>query len=248
MYILILTVPMLQSGGRQKPLWLLALLAGIAGLFVTFSRAAWLGGAAGGLFLALAILWHRPWRQAHGRTLALVGLAGGLLLGGLGWSQRSLLSARFSASGSDLELRSIDERAALNQAGRELVRLAPLTGVGANNATVALSPLVKGLPGVSAQPIHNLLLLVTAELGIGGGLLWLWLTVAPAWMTLGRLRQGTLSLWALGLAAALVAFAVIDLFDYYAWIWMSGRSWRWLLWGLWLVALRQGDSSRRPGG
>jgi hypothetical protein len=55
----------------------------------------------------------------------------------------------------------------------------------------------------------------------------------PVWLAWQRWRNNQLTLWGLALTAALLAFAVIDLFDYYAWGWQQGRLLRWLFLGLW---------------
>ena len=234
--LLTLVVAFLQSRPRWRPLWLIVLLAGTAGLFISFSRSAWLGSVVGGAFLVVAILLRQPWRQRYGRPLLVLILASGLLFSGLAWQQRHLLLARSNPDSSVREARSINERSALNAAAMALIRLAPLTGVGAGNSAVAAIPLVGDTPGVAPQPAHLAPLLLTAELGIAGGALWLWLMLLPAALALVRHRQGKLTLWALGLTAALLAFAVIDLFDYYAWGWQQGRLLRWLYWALWAAA------------
>jgi hypothetical protein len=231
--LLTLVVAFLQAPRRRRPLWFIVVLVGTAGLFISFSRSAWLGGVMGGAFLAAGVLLQRRWRQRYGRALLALILACGLLFSGLAWQQRDLLLARSNPDSSVREARSIDERSALNAAAVALIRLAPLTGVGAGNSAVATIPLVGDTPGVAPQPAHLAPLLLTAELGVIGGALWLWLMMVPAILALVRHQQGKLTLWALALTAALLAFAVIDLFDYYAWGWQQGRLLRWVYWGLW---------------
>ncbi len=237
LFILALLAAYLQAPNRARPAWLLLLLVGAAALFLSFSRAAWLGAVLGGIFFLLGIVLHSPWRQVYLQPLAFLMLAGGLLLAGLAWQQRPLLLARLSPRSSQPESRSLDERAVLSWAGRQVIRINPLLGIGAHNSTVAIFPFVVASSNFTPQPIHNMLLLITAELGIVGGGIWLWLMLLPPCFSLRRLRQGQLTLWALALAAALLAFATIDLFDFYAWGWTQGLQLRWLFWGLWGAAV-----------
>jgi len=250
--VLILYVPLLKAHARQRPFWVAAVLLGMAGLLVTFSRSAWLGGLAGGVFFVVVVLLQRPWRRRYGRPVARFLLVGALFAAGLFWWQRELILARFGGEMPGFlaaccegeparplaatEVRSVRERQALIDAAMDLIDLAPLTGVGAGNFAAAVIP-AANTPDVAPQPVHHVPLLLAAELGPLGGLLWLWLMLFPVGAALIQLRRGRLTLWALGLTAALLAFAVIDLFDYYAWGWMAGRQWRWLLWGLWGTAV-----------
>ena len=98
-------------------------------------------------------------------------------------------------------------------------------------------PRVLGVARVTPQPVHNVPLLLMAETGVAGGLVWLWLMVSPIILAWRPWRAGRLGLWALGLAATLVTLSVIDLFDFYSWGWPQGRLLRWLTWGLWSVEM-----------
>lgn len=235
--LLMLTPSYLRANTKVKPLWSALLLIGLAGLLVSFSRSAWLGVFAGGIFFLVAVWTQKRWRVAYLRPLILLLFCGSILSFAVAWSNLQLVQGRLTPESSRYETRSMSERQILSDAGRKLFRLSPLTGVGAGNFTPAALPLVAGAPDVTPQPVHNMLLLLSAELGVGGGLLWLWIMVAPAAVTLRRLRRGRLTLFALGISAALVAYGVIDLFDYYAWGWVQGRWLRWLLWALWATAI-----------
>jgi O-antigen ligase len=237
LFSLALIAPYLRARPRYQPLWLALLLLGLAGLFITFSRAAWLGGLVGGLFLLVGLLGKQDWRVRYGRSLFILLLASAVLLAGIGWQQRHLLFSRVTSSGSSLESRAVNERVVLAEAGLDLFRLAPLTGIGAGNTAVALIPLVAGIPKAGPQPVHNVSFLLAIELGLPGALLWSWLMIFPIGFTWQRWRKNQLTLWALVLAAALLAFAVIDLFDHYAWGWQQGRLLRWMFLGLWASAV-----------
>jgi hypothetical protein len=233
-FLFLVLVAYLNSRGRAQWGWLALIGLGTAGLLVTFSRSAWLGGLLGGSFFVLLLLGRGPWRERYGRSLLLLLLLGGLLLGGFVATQHHLLLARASPTESTTEQRSINERQELARIARHFFRQQPLTGIGANNFAVAAIPLAVPLDGVAPQPDHHLPRLLAAELGITGGLLWLWLMVLPVGAALVDWRNGRLTLWSLSLTAALLALAVIDCFDYYSWGWHQGRLLRWTLWALWI--------------
>jgi O-antigen ligase len=196
------------------------------------------------------VLVHRPWRQRYGRALLIPVAVGVIALAGFALWQRDLFAARLAAPASYTESRSLDERRVLAEASLLLIRHSPAVGVGAGNFSTAVTPLVRGVPGTTPQPVHNLPLLLSAELGLGGGVVWVWLMLAPPILAWRRFREGRLNLWGLGLTAGLVALAVTDLFDFYSWGWPQGRLLRWVYLGLWsgaLSALVDGSASIPSG-
>ncbi len=234
---LLLAVPFLQSRRWAQAAWLVLLWLASAGLFLSFSRAAWLALLGGGLLLAAAIYRRPAWRRSYGRALATLAVTTIILWGGLSWRLWPLVATRLNPESGPAEMRSISERGSLAGYAGRLIRLAPLTGIGAGNFAVAVLPWAAESQGVAAQPVHNMPLLLWAELGPAGLALWLWLLAAPLWLSWRRWRQGRATLWLAGLAAALLAFGLIDWFDHYAWSWPQGRWLRWLLWALWVAAL-----------
>lgn len=237
--LLTLIVPYLESHGWRRAAWLAVLVWGGMGLVLSFSRAAWLGGAAGGAVLLLGVLAHRQWRRTYARAVLMPAVAGLIVLAGFVLLQRDLFIARLMPSASRTESRSLNERRVLADASIDLIREAPLVGAGAGNFSTAVAPLIKDIPETTPQPVHNLPLLLSAELGLAGGALWVWLMLAPLILAWQRFRDYQLSLWALGLTAGLVALAIIDLFDFYGWGWPQGRLLRWTYLGLWASALSQ---------
>lgn len=189
----------LMSQARRVDGWrrwtLLAVVGlGAVALIATASRAAWL---AFGLGLAA---WLAAWwaerrqasrsvaaedaapRRSRRSAIAAVAVVGGLALLFLVVYGPMLLS-RFFNLDSSIEARSLFER------GRDwgiavlLIGQHPLVGVGMGSylmAARAVDP--------AARLVHNVPLLVTAELGLLAGLFWLWLTAAPfaAAIKLGR--------------------------------------------------------------
>lgn len=234
--LLLLLIPTWLMTSRRAKIWLgIALWWGMLGLFFSFSRSAWLGGSLGLGLVVIAVLGRAEWRKLYTRPLFFLGVAAGFIFLGVGWWQQELVLSRFAPPPTQwqTEVRSIDERQALIEAAGELIQASPMWGVGAGNFALAMSQNWQPRPGVSVQSVHHVPLLLAAELGILGGLLWLWLMVWPVLYAGYSWWHGQLTLWGLGLTAALLAFAVIDLFDYYAWTWVQGQRLRWLLWVLW---------------
>lgn len=232
----------LRTKSKSRLAWLLALLLCGVGLILPLSRGALLGTAVGGGFLLLALLRHPNWRAPFGRiATSAFGAALLLAVGAALWRPR-LLWQRL------MDWQPWQTRAILNQVALQLIAQSPWLGVGVGNFSIA------GIAGIGLatlpQPVHNVPLLLLAELGPLGGGLWLWLTLLPPLWTARRIFQGRASLWETGLAAGLLALVIIDLFDFYSWGWQQGRLWRWLWLALWVNAMQepaQPDRPRRDG-
>jgi O-antigen ligase len=220
-------------GGRRVLIGSLFGLGALA-LLLTFSRAAWLGLAAG---LALTGLWLAA---SHSRPafLAWIGLCAGtlLLLLPLLFRFAPFINSRLNLDGSfsaaTPENQSINERwLLLSQAGR-LIAQHPLTGVGVGAYPQALRQAVPNYP-FDYQPPHLVLAEVTAETGLSGGLIYLIIMAVP-WVLLLRSRKTLhFSLPLAGVSALLMAVGVISFLDYYPWLSNSGSVWQWLIWGFW---------------
>ena len=195
---------------------------GALGLLVSFSRAAWLGMAAGILtWLVLSgrltavfqrqrirISHHlrhsesparvagrsfeesgpevapgnQVWRLLARRLWLLLPLLPLLLLL---WLNYDLVLSRFVALDSDVEAESVSQRLDDARTAFKVIADYPLFGVGLGNyvyAALHFDP--------DADRVHNVPLFVAAELGIIGGLLWLWLALAPFWPGREKERQG----------------------------------------------------------
>jgi len=229
----------LDGRGRGRLVALALAGAAFGGLLLTFSRAAWLALAVSGVILAL-LLGRRSgrgqvsWRAAAG-LLALLALITVLFVA----TQWPLLLPRFGLAWEGVEVRSNDERVGLEASAWTLIAENPLTGVGYGNFAIALwlrQPAALAAYPIY-QPVHRAPLLAAAELGAGGGLLWLALALGP-WISLWRNRRR----WpsdrmpvsiAAASAAMLAALTVISWFDFYPWFSQPGRLLNWIAWGLW---------------
>jgi putative inorganic carbon (HCO3(-)) transporter len=227
---------LLQRDWRRVPL-LVALVLGLAALLLTFSRAAWLGTLVGALLMALLVAWaSRQGRPVPARStvVPLAAMLGLLAVGfvALNWS---LLQPRLGLTSQGTEIRSVDDRLMQVPAAWTLIQMRPVLGVGLGNYPTALYRLA---PEAVAeypeyQPVYSVPLLVTAELGPLGGVLWLGLIAAP-WLALWlRRREVRLTAWWAGLSGALAALAVASFLDFYVWSSHQGRLVWWLILGLW---------------
>lgn len=217
----------LLSQTRQAAGWRRWTLLGIVGLgavalVATASRAAWLAFGLG-LALWLAALWSER-RQAPRRAelsrdaarrrrrsaIAAMAVAGGLALLFLA-VYGPLLLTRFFNLDTSIEARSLFERERDWGIAWQLIRQHPVAGVGMGSYLLEARAVDQ-----AARVVHNVPLLVTAELGLLAGLLWLWLTGAPF---VAAIRQGKRGWFRLtpGLAPW-VAVVTMGLFHGLPWI------------------------------
>lgn len=149
-----------------------------AGVLLSLSRSAWLGLAAGGIYLVLQRTADRG--RIVGRTL-LAGLAIALALAVLLPAEWEAVSVRLQPNSNRLEETSIVERISLLELSVKVIAWRPLTGVGGNNFALAAGRFLPSQAGVqtSSLPVHNTYLLAQAELGPLGAIPWLILMLAP---------------------------------------------------------------------
>jgi O-antigen ligase len=225
---LLLLIGWYSEASRSWRLFLLPFfLLGTVALLTTFSRAAWLGFIAGiGLILAVVVGNKGVTRSYNLPLLTLGALVGVVSLTFIGiWGPLFL---------SRLRAPSLDERLFLMQVALILTQRRLGLGVGNGNFTVAFYQLTGGgLDGPHYQPVHDITLLATAELGPLGGALWLWLLLTPwSWIWVRRKHLWG-RLWFASLSAALLALYLVGFFDFYPWFFPQGQVLLWIIWGLW---------------
>jgi O-antigen ligase len=143
----------------------------LLGLIVSFSRAAWLGLAVGiGWFV-----WYRIDREGESaekkifwKILFVLGAAGIIFT----FILKDVVFPRFDSAVIERE-HSVSERETTWREAILLIREHPFTGVGAGNYTAALIQKYPNTPVYVIQPAHNVFLMVGAELGLIGLILFL---------------------------------------------------------------------------
>jgi hypothetical protein len=218
--VALVSLPLLaQRWPRWSAAWCLAGIVIGLGLVASFSRAAWLATLAG-----LALLW---WRTTAGQPfrrrwlppiVALLGVAG-IMLSPVGAlvAQRVLV---FSPDVNALERGSVDNRLALDRDALDGIAAHMPSGVGAGN--YGMAAVAEGYQEGWGEPVPNIALLITAELGLAG-------VASLIVMAYGAIRQ-------LGfprkpeylLASAFVALMVLAMLDHYLWTMPLGRVIAWI--------------------
>jgi hypothetical protein len=226
---------------RARILWIVGIVACGAGLGVTYSRALLLGVALAGLVLG----WHvLPRRRAAGdpggrARFAVVAVPFGALALGLALTAIPLSSgwlARYqttTTAGSASSGRVDFARQALDMSAHD-----PLLGVGPGRYTIELASQGEAKP----LPVHNLVLLVTAEAGVPAGLA---MTVLGALLVARWLRPSRSGLRSHASALTAAAFCLVApffLLDAYPMTFPTGLA----LTAVWIGLLEAAQDARSP--
>ncbi len=218
------------SQGRQR-FWLSAawLMCWIT-LLLTFSRSAWLGLTGGGV-LALILLWRgRHFTRSTIKGLMAIAAASLGLMALFVWRFQSFLVNRIEVALVPYETQAIVQRLDAARLAWRIFAARPLTGAGLAQSIVV----ARDLLGAPSDWIHNVPLLIAAELGVGGIILiGLLVTVLMA-LGVQRWRRRSVSMWQALVGGALIALGIAMQFDHYVWtVPQGGLLWAWLV-GWWL--------------
>lgn len=250
--MLLLLPDLRQAHGARRLALTVVLAVGMLGLLATVSRAAWLAFGLGAALFGLAA-WQQSRRAARfvaptgQRTPGWASWLPALLLGGtalaFGVVYGRQLASRFLQLGSAIEARSLSERGRDAAIALRLLEQRPWQGVGFGGylpAARVLDP--------SVRIVHSTPLLALAELGLVGGLLWLWLTLAPFVAAARAAQRGDFQP-AMHLAPWL-ALVVMGLWHALPWLntgWRSALLFALVL-GAWASALRPLAPASPSGG
>ncbi|HNW60475.1 MAG TPA: O-antigen ligase family protein [bacterium] len=155
---------------KYHPLYVIAFFFGVIALYATFNRANWLGFA-GAMVIMFALDFFRGkalTRKARGllALMAVVAVIGTVRYG-------TTIIERFSDSEESMMSDRSSSRKSLAMDAIRIIKDHPLTGVGLNNYKEYVNKETAGL-----QIVHCTYLLVTAELGIPGGVLFVLLLLS----------------------------------------------------------------------
>jgi len=194
--------------------------AGLTLLVLTFSRSAWLG-----LVATAGILFIRR-KRLDRKSLLLIFAIGMLCIALVFIPLRQMFFTRLVGNQIQTEQVSNFTRFWLVQRTGELIRQRPILGVGVGSYSLALSGHVPDFYDI--EPVHNILLLVWGELGLGGVVTLLGLVVTVIYRYFKIRRPQTIVF-----SAALAGLFVISLFDHYLWTLAPGRMLFAAMLGLW---------------
>jgi hypothetical protein len=220
-------------------------------LLLTFSRAAWIGLAAGAVVL-LPQVRLRIMRLLPLLLIALV--VGGAFL----WQYRPLLAARTGVATESIELRSVADRVVYTDFALRAIEERLVLGHGAGNFPWrAAAYIEETFFDLKGDHVHHVFLGVWAELGVVGFALFVLALVLGVEAGL-RSRAGYILPLQSGTRrgrmypapshnpalAAVVAFAVVGLFDHYPYSQLPFMA---LWWGLLAASGVPGHGEQQPG-
>ena len=245
---------------RERILYLLFFPPLVSGLFVTFSRGSWLGFILALFYLSYLIFWK-------GQNQRLKTILGNFIL--IGLTIGALFSIFFKEQlftrlqgRAPLEVRSEEERMIYFFQAKEIIKSNFLNkrywyrGEGIGNYTLAIYKKIDSrLPSWRYQPVHNLFILIWAELGIIGFFIFLiffynifrkirkgrWVSQIEFIISLGKIKTQEIVLfsqkfdqWFIISSSILLFIGFVSLFDHYFWTLYFGVILFWLSLGLWL--------------
>jgi O-antigen ligase len=218
------------SQGRQR-FWLIAawLMCWLT-LLLTFSRSAWLGVAGGGLLALILLLRGRHLARSTIKLLAGIAASSLGLTAIFVWRFQPFLVNRIEVAIVSYETQAIVQRLDAARLAVQIFVEHPLTGVGLAQSVVV----TRDLLGTPIDWIHNVPLLIAAELGVGGIVLIGLMLIALGAIGLQRWRTRSISLWQALVGGALIALLSAMQFDHYVWTTsQGGLLWAWIA-GWWL--------------
>ncbi len=235
-FSLIILFAVVLYGKNRQPLFAsIIFLFSFPALLMTFSRSAWLALMVSISFMVSIEALTKRWDSL--KRASLLGILSLIIV-------MPFLSKNFSVF--QQRINSVDvtqdepmkERQFLLQAGNTLFIEHPTLGVGLGATPFAFERRFENFP-LNFQPPHYVPLLVPLETGILGGFFYLTLFFMPFIYFFINRKTVTNNPYVLGATALLFGICVVSLFDYYTW-YVTGRTWQWLAWGIYSVAIQKG--------
>lgn len=213
---------LLLNGKRNTPWRIIASLLIITGIFFSFSRSAWLALAAGLIIIFVNEIIRakkstEPAKTKY-RNLAKYFFAPLLLVAVLGYLYQPLIFTRTSTA-DRLETYSVTDRLDYLTQAKDMINSYWLLGVGEGNYTYNLYQNKAAKTAWHYQPVHNIFLLILAELGIVGLLAFLLFLISCLWYFISNIHRTGLGFNLLSFPAAII---IIGCFDHYLWTSYAG--------------------------
>lgn len=209
---------------RKNHLWFwISFLVGLTGLFFSFSRTAWFVFVIGVIAISIYGLRHKLY---HSSWLLKGWGVGLVLIGILVVSQYLTILPRLTIDQS-IEQNSLTEREQQLTEFKPIYAQSKIFGVGINQYVVNDIKLAdaQGINRDYPQPVHNIFLLILAELGIPGLIILVALLIGGLtliWKTKPSLEK-------IVLIAVWLGIWVLGLMDHYIWDLQQGRLIFWLV-------------------
>jgi O-antigen ligase len=224
--ILVLTVNLASWRAKARVPAVAAVMLCAWGLFLSFSRSAYLALAVGLVLTLIAALRYAKKEIIRGTLY--VGLLVAIVFSLLGYFYSEPLVTRFTAD-SRLETRSLEERGESLDDALTLVATSPLLGVGPGLMPVTVSEEIDpDRAGWDYQFVHNTPLLVLVELGALGTMAWLALIILALSFSYKKSTiDRKVPLW----GVVFLSFLTAGMFDHYLWSSWFGQLIFWLILG-----------------
>ncbi|OGY46263.1 MAG: hypothetical protein A2744_04710 [Candidatus Buchananbacteria bacterium RIFCSPHIGHO2_01_FULL_44_11] len=228
-----------EARTRAQRIFVLAnLVVILPALFFTFSRSAWIAFIVSLVLLAFWLYRRRQylWLETFFKIFILVVL----LVSILTFNLLEPVKTRI-AGDQDLEVASIELRFAFNEQAWQIIQARPWQGTGIGNYTLGVFQIVNaGWPGYYYQPVHNIYLLIWAELGLFAIFFWLAALAILIYLSARRVA----SLVGVTVFLSLFSILIISLMDHYFWTMYFGSLIFWLVLALNFKVLA--DSQKPP--
>ncbi len=189
-----------------------------AGLFFSFSRSAWLGFSIG---LCFVLIWNiiEGWNNKTRKIVEITVLTC-IMSFFLFFTYKNLVMTRIKG-GVRLENKSKVERIEYMRYAKEIIDDNPICGVGIGNYSIKFSEIKSNEKSWFYQPVHNVFLLVLAEIGMFG--LILFIGILLFFFQINFRKKNIINL------SILFCFVIMMTFDHWLWSLHFGVLFFWTL-------------------
>ncbi|MFH0840861.1 MAG: O-antigen ligase family protein [bacterium] len=196
-----------------------------AGLMFSFSRSAWIAFGVG--LLIMIFMYVGSFKKVLGVLLPIIAV-----VGFLGYQYYYLATARADVN-SNLEYKSVTERIDYMQNTWGILQKKFILGVGPGNYGLAVHKYINDKEtNWYYQPVHNVFLLVTTEIGIFGIIFFIWLLLITIISNIKKMMIKSDDFFPLLNVILIISMATIMFFDHWLWSLHFGIILFWFIMGL----------------